>query len=77
MTEEQKTEGCSESACSSCSQAGSCSSKKVDLHEPANAHSSIGKVIGVVSGKGGRRKSTCHRLTCKADGKIGIQGWDS
>ena len=52
MTEEQKTEGCSESACSSCSQAGSCSSKKVDLHEPANAHSSIGKVIGVVSGKG-------------------------
>ena len=38
MTEEQKTEGCSESACSSCSQAGSCSSKKVDLHEPANAH---------------------------------------
>ena len=37
MTEEQKTEGCSESACSSCSQAGSCSSKKVDLHEPANA----------------------------------------
>ena len=34
MKEEQKTEGCSESACSSCSQAGSCSSKKVDLHEP-------------------------------------------
>ena len=57
MTEEQKTEGCSESACSSCSQAGSCSSKKVDLHEPANAHSSIGKVIGVVSGKGGVGKS--------------------
>ena len=31
MTEEQKTEGCSESACSSCSQAGSCS-RQMHIH---------------------------------------------
>ena len=76
MTEEQKTEGCSESACSSCSQAGSCSSKKVDLHEPANAHSSIGKVIGVVSGKGGVGKSlvtgSLARQMVKMGYKVGI-----
>ena len=76
MTEEQKTEGCSESACSSCSQAGSCSSKKVDLHEPANAHSSIGKGIGVVSGKGGVGKSlvtgSLARQMVKMGYKVGI-----
>ncbi len=88
MTEEQKTEGCSESACSSCSQAGSCSSKKVDLHEPANAHSSIGKVIGVVSGMQIlqdhlflsllvlHEKSSCKRrwnCPCILDSKNGIK----
>ena len=32
-------------------------SKKVDMHEPMNMYSSIKKVIGVVSGKGGVGKS--------------------
>lgn len=53
-----------------------CSSKKVDLHEPANAHSSIGKVIGVVSGKGGVGKSlvtgSLARQMVKMGYKVGI-----
>lgn len=47
---------CNPSACSSCSVAGSCSEKPNMLVEP-NAHSSIKKVIAVVSGKGGVGKS--------------------
>ena len=53
MAEEQKTAGCSEESCASCASAGTCTSKKVDMHEPMNMYSSIKKVIGVVSGKGG------------------------
>ena len=48
----------------------------VDLHEPANAHSSIGKVIGVVSGKGGVGKSlvtgSLARQMVKMGYKVGI-----
>ena len=54
MAEEQNTAGCSEESCAS---AGTCTSKKVDMHEPMNMYSSIKKVIGVVSGKGGVGKS--------------------
>ena len=47
-----------------------------DLHEPANAHSSIGKVIGVVSGKGGVGKSlvtgSLARQMVKMGYKVGI-----
>ena len=57
MAEEQKTAGCSEKSCASCASAGTCTSKKVDMHEPMNMYSSIKKVIGVVSGKGGVGKS--------------------
>ena len=53
MAEEQNTAGCSEESCASCASAGTCTSKKVDMHEPMNMYSSIKKVIGVVSGKGG------------------------
>ena len=49
MAEEQNTAGCSEESCAGCASAGTCSSKKVDLHEPMNMYSSIKKVIGVVS----------------------------
>ena len=51
--------------CSSCSQ--NCASREApqDLHEPAHAKSSIKKVIGVVSGKGGVGKSmTSALLAC-------------
>ena len=41
--------------CSSCGQ--SCSERKATMRKPANPHSSIKKVIGVVSGKGGVGKS--------------------
>ena len=48
--------GCAGS-CGSCAHAGSCPSKKVDFREPANPHSHVKKVIGIVSGKGGVGKS--------------------
>lgn len=57
MSEEIQNEGCSPEACSSCAHAGTCESQKVDFREPANQHSQIKKVIGVVSGKGGVGKS--------------------
>ena len=62
MAEEQKTAGCSEESCASCASAGTCTSKKVDMHEPMNMYSSIKKVIGVVSGKGGVGKSLVTSL---------------
>ena len=43
--------------CSTCASNGSCSSKKESLLAPANAHSKIKRVIGIVSGKGGVGKS--------------------
>ncbi len=47
--------------CSSCSQ--NCSSRdKTSLLEPLNAHSSVKKVIGIVSGKGGVGKSMVTSL---------------
>ena len=56
MAEEQQS-GCAPEACASCAHAGSCPSKKVDFREPANPHSHVKKVIGVVRGKGGVGKS--------------------
>ena len=41
--------------CSSCS--SDCKSKEQNLHEELNKYSSVKKVIGVVSGKGGVGKS--------------------
>ncbi|MBO5040503.1 MAG: Mrp/NBP35 family ATP-binding protein [Clostridia bacterium] len=43
--------------CSTCASNGSCSSQKESLLAPANAHSKIKRVIGIVSGKGGVGKS--------------------
>lgn len=56
MSEEQQ-KGCAPSDCAGCAHADSCSSKPQDLRKPANQFSHIGKVIGVVSGKGGVGKS--------------------
>ena len=55
MAEQQN--GCSPSDCAGCAHADSCTSKPVDFKKPANVHSRIGKVIAVVSGKGGVGKS--------------------
>ena len=51
------SEQCKPSDCAGCSHAGTCTSKPVDMKEPANPFSSIKKVIAVVSGKGGVGKS--------------------
>ena len=53
---EQKN-GCAPSDCAGCAHADSCSSKPVDMREPANPFSHIKRVIAVVSGKGGVGKS--------------------
>jgi len=53
---EQKN-GCSPSDCAGCAHADSCGSKPQDFRKPANQFSKIGKVIAVVSGKGGVGKS--------------------
>ena len=55
MAEQQN--GCSPSDCAGCAHADSCTSKPGDFKKPANAYSRIGKVIAVVSGKGGVGKS--------------------
>ena len=58
MAEEQNTNNeCTEESCAGCAHADTCTSKKADFREPANMYSSIKKVIGVVSGKGGVGKS--------------------
>ena len=54
---EQEKQSCSSESCSSCPSAGTCPSKKVDMKGPANEYTHVKKVIGVVSGKGGVRKS--------------------
>lgn len=56
MAKEQQN-GCSPSDCAGCVNAGSCGSKPQDLRAPANPCAKIGKVIAVVSGKGGVGKS--------------------
>ena len=57
MAEEQKKETCTAESCSSCAQAGTCPSKKVDMKIAPNEHTHVKKVIGVISGKGGVGKS--------------------
>lgn len=57
MSEENHSNGCSEESCAGCAHAADCESKKTDFSVPANAYSSVRKVIGVISGKGGVGKS--------------------
>lgn len=54
---EETNSGCTPEACASCAHADSCSSKKIDMKEPANPYSQVKKVIAVISGKGGVGKS--------------------
>ena len=51
------SEQCKPSDCAGCSHASTCTSKPVDMKEPANPFSHIKNVIAVVSGKGGVGKS--------------------
>ena len=57
MSEENNNNSCSEESCAGCSHAADCESKKTDFSVPANAYSSVKRVIGVISGKGGVGKS--------------------
>lgn len=57
MSELENNGSCSQESCSSCAQAGTCPSKKVDLKVAPNEYTHVKKVIGVVSGKGGVGKS--------------------
>lgn len=57
MSEEYNNGACSEESCAGCAHASSCESKKTDFSVPANAYSSVKRVIGVISGKGGVGKS--------------------
>ncbi len=59
------SEACSGN-CSSCASAGGCSSKKEDLRIPCGPFSSVKKVIGVVSGKGGVGKSLVTSMLASA-----------
>ena len=75
MAEENKNT-CSKESCEGCAHAATCSSKKPDMHEPANPLSHVKKVIGVVSGKGGVGKSmitaSIARVLVKQGYKVGI-----
>lgn len=55
--------------CSSCGE--SCSERKTDFRESLNPHSSVKKVIGIVSGKGGVGKSLVTSLLASAMQKTG------
>lgn len=57
MAEEYKNGECTKESCEGCASAGNCPSQKTDFQEPLNAYSSVKKVIGVISGKGGVGKS--------------------
>ncbi len=57
--------------CSSCS--SNCDSKKQDLHTPLNSMSSVKKVIGVVSGKGGVGKSLVTSMLAVTAQTMGYQ----
>ena len=69
MAEEAKPSGSNcKSGCEDCSQKGRCPIHK----EPFNEHSSVKKVIGIISGKGGVGKST---VTSILAGKLAKMGY--
>ena len=70
------SEACDKSSCQGCASAGNCSQEKTSFLEELNAYSSIKKVIGVCSGKGGVGKSfvtaSLASAMVKAGYKVGI-----
>lgn len=57
--------------CSSCASAGNCSSNPASMLEEPNKMSKIGKVIGVVSGKGGVGKTMVSSLLAVSMQRMG------
>ncbi len=74
------SESCTPQDCSGCPSAGNCSSKPQSLLETPNQMSNIGKVIGVVSGKGGVGKTLVSSMLSvalqRAEKKVGIMDAD-
>ena len=65
------SESCSPSDCAGCPSAGNCSSKPESMLESPNKMSNIGKVIGVVSGKGGVGKTLVSSMLSVAMQRMG------
>lgn len=63
MSEATKPADCGGN-CESCG--ADCSSRQQDMHIPLNQYSTVRKVIGIVSGKGGVGKSLVTSLTACA-----------
>ncbi len=70
------SENCNPQNCSSCPSAGNCNSQPKSMLEEPNKMSNIGKVIGVVSGKGGVGKTLVSSLLAvsmkRLDKNVGI-----
>lgn len=65
------SESCNPQECSSCPSAGNCSSQPQSFLEQPNKMSSIGKVIGVVSGKGGVGKTLVSSMLAVSMQRLG------
>ncbi|MBR1592564.1 MAG: Mrp/NBP35 family ATP-binding protein [Ruminococcus sp.] len=65
------SENCNPEACSSCPSAGNCSSQPQSFLEQPNKLSNIGKVIGIVSGKGGVGKTMVSSLLAVSMQRMG------
>ncbi|MBO4877895.1 MAG: Mrp/NBP35 family ATP-binding protein [Ruminococcus sp.] len=74
------SENCKPSDCAGCPSAGNCGSKPQSLMEEPNKMSNIGKVIGIVSGKGGVGKTLISSLLAvtmqRREKKVGIMDAD-
>ncbi len=68
----QQAESC-DSNCSSCAQAGNCSSQPQSMLEETNDFNDIKKVIAVVSGKGGVGKSMVTSLMAVTMNRLGYK----
>ncbi|MFQ7473388.1 MAG: P-loop NTPase, partial [Anaerovoracaceae bacterium] len=68
----QQAESC-DSNCSSCAQAGNCSSQPQSMLEETNDFNDIKKVIAVVSGKGGVGKSMVTSLMAVTMKRLGYK----
>lgn len=65
------SENCNSQNCSSCPSAGNCNSQPKSMLEEPNKMSNIGKVIGVVSGKGGVGKTLVSSLLAVSMKRLG------
>ncbi|MBQ9899363.1 MAG: Mrp/NBP35 family ATP-binding protein [Ruminococcus sp.] len=65
------SENCKPSDCANCPSAGNCSSKSESMLEQPNKMSNIGKVIGIVSGKGGVGKTLVSSMLAVSMQRLG------